>query len=364
MELEARPYQDRVVEKVIGYFEAGDEDALIESPTGSGKTIMGLRVAKYFEETRGWKTNWVAMRRNLLRQVEEANRRFFNCARLTTVSMFAKTPPRADLTIVDEAQHDATASCVHIHAQSGSRAILGLSATPFRTDKLKISFRRVVRDAGIHRLIHDGYLSPYHHWVIDKWTPERVAHTWLRERERWGKSIVFFRTIAECNEFARRVNQGAHRCEVVTAKTHRERQLAAFKRGDFQVVANVGVLCEGFDCPTLRTVFVRDSGKLPTIQMAGRAFRRAKDKLFCNVVQSAKSRHPFTKTARPECAHVRRDNRWLALGNSDKAIECAREMVTILAKAQTRLPDFLMSQPPSHHFIPALENDIALAASG
>jgi len=40
MELQQRDYQDRVVSRVISFFEAGDRTVMIESPTGSGKTIM------------------------------------------------------------------------------------------------------------------------------------------------------------------------------------------------------------------------------------------------------------------------------------------------------------------------------------
>ena len=56
------------------------------------------------------------------------------------------------------------------------------------------------------------------------------------------------------------------------------------------------VLTEGFDDPSLRTVWVRPSGKGPTIQMAGRVLRKFGDTVK-QVVQCRQTRHPFVKTA-------------------------------------------------------------------
>ncbi len=344
--LQQRDYQDRVVDKVVGFFEAGDASVMIESPTGSGKTIMALRVLKHFEERYGLRANWVAMRRNLLRQVAEANARHFGLRNLRPVSMFAKAPPTADITVVDEAQHDATASCIHIHNISGSRFILGLSATPYRTDTLKLAFKRVVRDAGIHRLIQEGWLCPYRHWALEEWTPSSVARAYLAGRSAWGKSVAFFQTIGQCCEFAEILARTGVHCEVVTAETDRETQLDAFDAGAFPIVANVAILNEGFDCPDLRTVFVRDASKLPTVQMAGRAFRTHAGKTHCNVVQSAKAPWQFTRTARPAQAFTHRDGRWLALNNADAVDATAQRMAKTIAALDVRLPRYLLLRSP------------------
>ncbi len=341
MEYESRDYQNRVVDQVIRHFEAGDRTVMIESPTGSGKTIMAMRVLKHFEDGHGLRSNWVAMRRNLLRQAAETNARFFGLRRLNLVSMFDASPPPADITVVDEAQHDATASCVHIHEAAGARFILGTTATPYRTDRLKLAFRRVVRDAGLHRLIQDGWLCPYRHWSIEAWTPQVVADVYLRERERWGKSVVFFATLAECDRFAGLLAEAGVHCEVVHAGTDRERQLDAFDAGRFDVVANVAILHEGFDCPDLRTVFVRDASRLPTVQMAGRGFRRHPGKPYCNIVQSGRTPWPFTRTAAAQQSFVLRDGRWLSLGGTDAVDRVSREMARRLADVRVELPDLL-----------------------
>jgi superfamily II DNA or RNA helicase len=349
MQLQQRDYQDRVVDKVVGFFEAGDRTVMMESPTGSGKTIMAHRVLRHFEQRHGLTANWVAMRRNLLQQVRETNDRFFGLGKLTPVSMFDKNPPPADITVVDEAQHDAAASCVHVHEKSRSRFILGLSATPYRTDTLKLAFKRVVKDAGIHRLIQDGWLCPYHHWSIEKWTPQSVAGTYLAEPQRWGKSVAFFLTLDECREFANILQNAGHRCEVITADTNREAQLDAFDAGQFRIVANVAILNEGFDCPDLRTVFVRDASRLPTVQMAGRGFRTHEGKPHCNIVQSTETRWPFTRTAQPQRSYCIRDGRWFCLQSSDLVEATARRMAQKIAGTQVHMPEYLLKKTRPGH---------------
>lgn len=344
-QLERRDYQDRIFDKATGHFDSGAESVCIELATGSGKTILGLRIAQHYAAM-GYRTNWIAMRRVLLDQVAKMNDRFFGIRQLRPVSMFTKEPPQADITVVDEAQHDAVSSCVNIHDKSGSRFILGLTATPWRTDKLKLCFRHMIRDASIRHLIHDGWLSPFMHWTVEEWTPEHVASTYLAEPGKWGKSVVFFSTIAQCRRFAELLADARIHCEVVTASSPRESQLDAFDAGEFDVVANVGILNEGFDCPDLRTVFVRDSAKLPTVQMSGRAFRIHPGKTHCNIVQSQGTKWPFVRTATPKESHVLRDGRWLSLSGSERIDEIVRATVQKIATTEVEEHPFLAKRRP------------------
>ena len=55
--------------------------------------------------------------------------------------MFDRDPPTGlDLLVVDEAQHDAAQSMAVLHQRIRPRFILGLSATPFRADRVKLCF--------------------------------------------------------------------------------------------------------------------------------------------------------------------------------------------------------------------------------
>lgn len=100
-ELQDRDYQNRVVDNAIKSLDKYNT-IMIESPTGSGKTIMGMRILQHLEDKHGYTSNWVAMRRNLLRQAALMNEEFFKLKNINFVSMFDKDPPKADITIVDE----------------------------------------------------------------------------------------------------------------------------------------------------------------------------------------------------------------------------------------------------------------------
>jgi hypothetical protein len=85
LNIEARPFQLRIAEKSIrilqgsgGGMNAGSlppASVLIHSPTGSGKTIIGLMIARYLQREVGVvrSVGWVAMRRNLLAQAAAEN---------------------------------------------------------------------------------------------------------------------------------------------------------------------------------------------------------------------------------------------------------------------------------------------------
>jgi len=340
--IEPRDYQRRVVGRVIEMFSGPHVDrkaelpearsVIVESPTGSGKTVMGLLLAKWAQETLGMRVVWTAMRRNLLAQVERENRERGFGVDLVTVSMFDRSPPRGDLLVVDEAQHDATRSMASLHAAIGPAKVLGLSATPYRADRLGLCFERTVRDAGIRQLVLDGYLSPFAHHTINSYSPQSVAATWLREPDRWGRTLVFFRTIAECRACAAVLVAAGVACEVVTGSSDRETQIERFDAGQCQVILSVAVLAEGFDCPGLQTVFCRPSGKGPTVQMAGRVLRRAEGVPLKAVVQCAATKHPFTATAPPAVQFVEAEGGWRSIGLNDQVERTTATMLDLLVR--------------------------------
>ena len=112
---------------------------------GSGKTLMALQVIHRMQEHLGrrLKVNWVAPRRHLLQQVMEFNMGY-NQENIRPVSLFERYPPSADFVVLDEAHHEATQSCVLLYEKMHHTWTLGLSATPLRTDRMKLSFQDTV----------------------------------------------------------------------------------------------------------------------------------------------------------------------------------------------------------------------------
>jgi hypothetical protein len=165
--------------------------------------------------------------------------------------------------------------------------------------------------------------------------------------ERWGKSLAFFRRIDECEACRQLLKRAGLRAEVVTGKSERERQLEAFENDRIDVLLNVAVLTEGFDCPSLHTVFCRPSGRGCTIQMAGRVFRKHPLLPVKQVVQCRETRHPFTKTATPREQFIQQDGSWAALTPTTAANVAAASARRFLSRRAIALPDFVRLATPA-----------------
>ncbi|HTN75040.1 MAG TPA: helicase-related protein, partial [Pirellulaceae bacterium] len=133
------------------------------------------------------------------------------------------------------------------------------------------------------------------------------------------------------------------RGEIVTASTDRERQLDDFEAGRLDVLINMAILTEGFDCPSLQTVFCRPSGRSCTIQMAGRVLRLAGDGHLKQVVQCKNTPHPFLKTALPTEQFVWTDNQWRSLAMNQQLQAITQNVRQVLARTQVDLPALVNS---------------------
>jgi superfamily II DNA or RNA helicase len=314
--IEPRPYQRRIAKKAIDYYSDSVRYLLIESPTGSGKTIMGLMLAKYAQERLGMTVGWAAMRRNLLIQTEAENKAKGLNVDIKYISMFDKNPPKVDFLIVDEAHHDATASMTTVHGKIKPTIILGLTATPFRTDRVGLAFEKVIKDADIRELMRDGYLSQFDHYTLGEYTPQSVVETYIKDPSKWGKSVVFFHKYEECVTALSLFRERGIAAEVVTGQSDRYKQIENFERGETRVLINMMVLTEGFDSPSIQTVFVRPSSRGTTCQMAGRVLRLYESIPIKNIVQCQSTKYPFVRKASPRKSFVLREGAWVALGES------------------------------------------------
>lgn len=366
--LEPRPYQRKVVDMATQMFlgeyingaqerEPAASSVMIESPTGSGKTCMALLAAKtlqqHFDDL---VIGWVAMRRNLLGQAAKENReKNIGVKNIHFTSMFEKNPRELLLAkrrgsqillVVDEAQHDAANSMAHLHNSIEPDMILGMTATPFRTDRIKLCFQKVIKDAGIHQLIQEGFLSPYHHYTVPKWEPETLADHYCADKERWGKSIFYFVNLEQCNELAMILRKRGVSLEFVTGSSDRdsqiERLVKPISEGGCDVLINCMVLTEGFDFPGLKTAWVRDSGKGPTMQMGGRVFRKYPDLPFKQIVQSKNAKWPFIRTAMPSQSYVWVEDEWRSLTINPKLNDINQNARMAIAMTDVELPAFVI----------------------
>jgi superfamily II DNA or RNA helicase len=337
--LEDRPYQKAIIADAVTSFVSGMEAILIESATGSGKTVMGMKIASELVNLELIENiAWVVMRRELLAQAKIEQEQMFPelTGRIRFCSLFDESIMGLtfDLMVFDENRHEACATAVNIISTCVWKYKLGLDATPYRTDSLKMQYQKKITNASARELMRQGFLSPVHMYMIDAHTPQNVAAHYLADVEKWGKTVMYFNNYRECCECNDILRAHGILSEVVTGGSDRETQISGFTRGGTQVLINMYILTEGFDYPALQTVFVRDSSKGPTIQMAGRSFRKsnATGKEFANVVQSVNSTYPINRYCK-----VQKKYRWDSAlniwhSNEDNMIKINKEVARIIKK--------------------------------
>jgi superfamily II DNA or RNA helicase len=365
--IEPRDYQQRIVRQITDMF-AGKHSSkdgaitpsirsiMVESPTGSGKTVIGMMAAKIMQEKSIAPLGicWVAMRRNLLAQASRENvEKGFNLRNIHFTSMFdklaqetvkLKTSGHPILLVIDECHHDATASMSHLYNIIQPNYVLGLSATPYRADKMALCFEKVIKDVGIHQLISTGYLSKFDHYTIDSWEPKIVIERYIAEPERWGKSVMFFKNLNQCYLAAQLLSSKGYLSEVVTGSSDTESQIKKFSDGKVQILINCMKLTEGFDCPSIKTVWVRNSGKGTTVQMAGRVFRIHKNTPIKQVVQGVNTSHPITKTANARMQYRWQQDRWISLTVNPLIELMAHNARMAIARTDVNMPCFISSK--------------------
>lgn len=313
-----RPFQVAAHEALRQGLREGNKNQILMSPTGSGKTYLGLRIA-HEALAKGKRALFVCDRRTLIDQTSATADRYglsahgviqadhwrtdysrpFQIASAQTLAR--RQWPEADVIIIDEAhtKHEAWTS----HIADCKAAVIGLSATPFSTGLGKI-FSRLVNATTMNELTQSGVLVPLRvfsctrpnmegaktkssgEWA-DSAAAERgmeiigdVVAEWVKFGEG-RKTIVFGATIAHCEELCRQFVNAGVMASVFTSDTSEAERLALLKEyrkpdSVLRVLISVEALAKGFDVPDVGCVVdcrpLRKS--LSTaIQMWGRGLR-------------------------------------------------------------------------------------------
>lgn len=352
--VEERDYQIRIKENVLKAVDEGHKSILIVAPTGSGKTIIGHQVIEELYKRPEYNSyGWCCHRVGLVKQAAYENNKKFMLDDGYYFSAFSDNPPMTDILLEDEAQHSASATSTALFGKVNPSLYLSLTATPYRTDRMKLCFSKIIHDAGLRQLVDAGYLSPYKLFIYDDyWTPEWVSRIYLNDPDRWGRTVIFFPRLEDCYRCKDLITSAGIGAQVAHGGDPfgQEVGIEALRNGDIRVLLNVFVLTEGFDMPELETVFVRPSKKGPTIQMAGRAFRKYPGLPFKNIVQSGKSHTIFSDVVSPLDTLLwdKNLNNWESYKEDYDKINTIRgnALFAISHSPEPKLPKFLTKNKP------------------
>lgn len=351
--MQLRPYQAEALRAVREAYARKHRSVLVVMPTGTGKTVLFAEIARLakgpvlvlahrqelVEQARSkiaaWCDDVVAVEMGERREFTRPDgvRRKIAVASIQTLRRRLASFPKGafKIVVVDEAHH-ATADSYRAVLDHFEAYVLGVTATPDRSDRVGLGevFEELAFDYDMLTAIHDGWLAPIRSFFVQtqadfsrvrKVAGELSTHDVERiltqdlhlieiatpiVRERKGRpAIVFAASVAHAHALARVMNEltgDASFAAALDGKTlldARAPVLERFRRGDLKVLVNCALFTEGFDVPEIGLVAIARPvlSRSFYAQMVGRGTRIApgKEDLLVLDFVPGNCRHPLVQ---------------------------------------------------------------------
>ena len=339
MKIKLYDYQEDMKGRIEGELRL-HRSVMAQMPTGTGKTYLLTAVIDSFVSNNPMEKVWiVAHRRELVSQIDETVRKFHSYSASDTSSLLSSVKAMSiqwlmrhydeieeepGIIVIDEAHHALAKTYKAMWERFPNAKFLGLTATPCRlngkgfTDLFDIlvqswsvpefiskgrlatyDFVSIKSDGVTQRLIDSlqkrGADGDYQNKEMDmllnkKPSIERLYQS-LEEFGKDRKGIVYAINISHAQKITKLYQEHGVKAIAIDSKTpatERQQDIEAFKKGDIQVLVNVDIFSEGFDCPDVEFVqLARPTLSLAKyLQMVGRGLRVAKGKKNCVIIDN------------------------------------------------------------------------------
>lgn len=325
--IELRDYQQEAIDNLKKMREDGKTIALLYHATGVGKTITAATDAKAV----GGRTLFLVNALKLASQAKETFAKVWPEATLgeytgsqkdmtqtvifATVQSISKdlekfSPTDFDYLIVDECHHAATNTYQKIFTYFHPKFILGLTATPERSDgeDMLELFQNVAHKMDLKTAVERGVLVPircirvktnidltdvringikYNSQDLESklFIPERnqlIVDTYLKYING-KKTVIFCASVDHAAEIAKLLRDSGVKAEAVSGRDRveaREKILKDYETGSTNVLCACDLLNEGWDSPHTTVLFMARPTMSKTIylQQLGRGTRRCPGK--------------------------------------------------------------------------------------
>ena len=338
-EIKLFDYQEDMKERIEKALRL-HRSVMAQMPTGTGKTYLLTAVIDSFVSNNPMEKVWiVAHRRELVSQIDETVRKFHSYSASNTSSLLSSVKAMSiqwlmrhydeieeepGMIVIDEAHHALAKTYKEMWERFPKAKFLGLTATPCRlngkgfTDLFDVlvqswdvpefiskgrlatyDFVSIKSDGVTQRLIDSlqkrGADGDYQNKEMDmllnkKPSIERLYQS-LEEFGKDRKGIVYAINISHAQKITKLYQENGVKAIAIDSKTpatERQQDIEAFKKGDIQVLVNVDIFSEGFDCPDVEFVqLARPTLSLAKyLQMVGRGLRVAKGKKNCVIIDN------------------------------------------------------------------------------
>ena len=338
-EIKLFDYQEDMKERIEKALRL-HRSVMAQMPTGTGKTYLLTAVIDSFVNNNPMEKVWiVAHRRELVSQIDETVRKFHSYYASDTSSLLSSVKAMSiqwlmrhydeieeepGMIVIDEAHHALAKTYKEMWSRFPKAKFLGLTATPCRLNGKGFTdlFDVLVQSWGVPEFISKGRLATYDfvsiksdgvtQRLIDslqkrgadgdyqnkemdmllnkKPSIERLYRS-LEEFGKDRKGIVYAINISHAQKITKLYQEHGVKAIAIDSKTpatERQQDIEVFKKGDIQVLVNVDIFSEGFDCPDVEFVqLARPTLSLAKyLQMVGRGLRVAKGKKNCVIIDN------------------------------------------------------------------------------
>lgn len=325
--IQLRPYQQHAVDQLRACYAAGKRAPLFVLPTGGGKTVVFSHVAQN-AVARGKRVCILVHRQELLMQssrsltgmgvphglIAPGHNQTQHAVQIASVQTLArrlgKRAYNFDLLIVDEAHHAAAGTWGKIIEAMPSARLLGVTATPIRTDGQGLSsvFDDMVLGPTMPELIDMGFLvrpvvfAPPTQLSLDGVRKRGGDYDQRQVAERMDKptitgsavehyrklcagkpAVAFCASVEHARHVAEQFRSAGFRAQSVDGQmldTERKRAIDGLGNGSLHVVTSCDIISEGTDIPIVSAaILLRPTQSTGLyIQQVGRALRPADGK--------------------------------------------------------------------------------------
>ncbi|KIL37722.1 helicase [Cohnella kolymensis] len=316
--------------------DAGHQRALIVSATGTGKTYLSAFDVKNFNPKR---MLFIAHREQILLKAKSdfeglvsgspdeygllsgtgkhigAKYLFATVQTISKPEVLSQFDPRDfDYILIDEVHKAGAASYRRVIDYFAPEFMMGMTATPERTDDFNIYelFNyNVAYEIRLQEALEEDMLCPFHYFgvtdlelngetiddttILSKLvTEERVSHL-IEKIEYYGysgqkvKGLIFCSRKDEAIELSVKMNGRGYETVALTGEDsieQRELQVQKLEHGDLDYIITVDIFNEGIDIPTVNQVVMlrQTQSSIVFIQQLGRGLRKHKAKEFVTII--------------------------------------------------------------------------------
>ena len=335
-----RDYQSDICSRVS---DASDKhrSVMVQMPTGTGKTmVLAELVKRLMMRNEGIRILIVAHRRELIAQIKATvkrmglnadnqlsviNNQTIIVESIQTISRRIATIEFApSLVVIDEAHHALAKTYKMMWDAWPDARFLGLTATPCRLNGKGFTdlFDVLVQSWDIPTFIKEKWLATYDFVSIkaDSRTQQLISslkkrgadgdyqvkemdavlnkrpsierlYNCVMEFARNRKGFVYAINIDHARSIAEYYQSQGVNAVAIDSHTpvkERERFISSFRSGGLQVLVNVDIFSEGFDCPDVEFIqLARPTLSLAKyLQMVGRGLRPSKGKKNCMIIDN------------------------------------------------------------------------------